>query len=50
MDFEDCACTGKSLMRLVRPAVLRVLAGEPLHGYLVVQRLGELLRWMRERA
>jgi DNA-binding PadR family transcriptional regulator len=42
MDFGNCACSGKSLMRLLRPAVLHVLAGEPTHGYLVGQRLAEL--------
>lgn len=42
MEFGDCACSGKSLMRLVRPVLLRILAVEPLHGYLIAQRLGEL--------
>lgn len=33
MDFTDCPCTGKTLSRLVRPAMLTLLAREPLHGY-----------------
>jgi DNA-binding PadR family transcriptional regulator len=42
MDFDQCACSGKTLARLVQPAVMAVLAGGPLHGYLIVQRLGQL--------
>lgn len=42
MEFIDCPCTGKSLIRLVRPAVLTVLAGEPLHGYEVLRRIAPL--------
>ena len=39
--FEGCACTGKTLTRLVRPAILAVLARENLHGYLILERLAE---------
>jgi len=39
MDFDQCACTGKTLGRLVQPAIVALLAEEPLHGYLLVQRL-----------
>lgn len=42
MDFDQCACSGKTLGRLVQPAVMALLADEPLHGYLLVQRLAEL--------
>ena len=37
--FEGCACTGKNLVRLVRPAILTVLAEENLHGYRILERL-----------
>lgn len=37
--FEGCACTGKNLVKLVRPAILTVLAGENLHGYRILERL-----------
>ena len=37
--FEGCACTGKNLVRLVRPAILTVLADENLHGYRILERL-----------
>jgi DNA-binding PadR family transcriptional regulator len=43
MDFDDCPCSGKTLARLLQPAVMMVLAQEPLHGYRLVQRLGELV-------
>lgn len=42
MDFIDCPCTGKSLTRFVRPAMLTLLAGETLHGYEVLRRLASL--------
>lgn len=42
MDFTQCPCSGKSLARLIRPAVMAVLAGEPLHGYVIVQQLKDL--------
>jgi len=42
MDFDDCACSGKTLGRLLQPAVMGILARQPLHGYLIVRRLEEL--------
>jgi poly-beta-hydroxybutyrate-responsive repressor len=42
MDFNQCACSGKSLGRLVQPAIVALLAEEPLHGYLLVQRLTDM--------
>jgi len=39
MDYNHCSCSGKSLARLLQPAVMAVLAGEALHGYLIAQRL-----------
>jgi PadR family transcriptional regulator PadR len=42
MDFNQCACSGKSLGRLLQPTIMTVLAGEPLHGYRILQRLGEM--------
>jgi DNA-binding PadR family transcriptional regulator len=43
MDFGDCPCSGKTLARLLQPAAMMMLAQEPLHGYRLVQRLGELV-------
>jgi len=40
-DFEQCACTGRTLTRFVRPAVLALLAQAPAHGYDLLQRLRE---------
>ncbi len=37
-----CACEGNTLERLVRPALLIVLAKGELHGYAVVQQLAEM--------
>ena len=42
MAIHDCPCSGKTLARLVQPAVMAVLREEPLHGYLVVQRLARM--------
>ncbi|MCL1887512.1 MAG: PadR family transcriptional regulator, partial [Kiritimatiellaeota bacterium] len=42
MDFEQCACMGGTLPRLVRPAVLALLAQSPAHGYDLLRRLREI--------
>jgi DNA-binding PadR family transcriptional regulator len=42
VEVDQCSCSGKSLARLVRPAVLALLAREEIHGYVVVGRLREL--------
>ena len=41
IDLVGCPCTGKNLVRFVHPAILAVLAREPLHGYLILERLVE---------
>ena len=38
-DMKNCACAGKSLPKLVRPAVLSVLAKGDSHGYAIVEYL-----------
>jgi PadR family transcriptional regulator PadR len=40
--LAECPCTGKTLERLVRPAVLMMLAREPMHGFKIVQQLAEM--------
>jgi DNA-binding PadR family transcriptional regulator len=40
--FRDCACTGKNLTRLLRPAILGVLARGPAHGYAIMEAFLEL--------
>jgi DNA-binding PadR family transcriptional regulator len=42
MDFVDCPCSGKTLARLLNPAILICLARGPAHGYALVQQLAEL--------
>lgn len=39
MDFDQCACSGKSLGRFLRPAAMSLLADGPAHGYSIAQRL-----------
>ena len=42
MDILDsCACSGGNLPRFVQPVLLALLAGEPMHGYALVQKLEE---------
>ena len=41
LDFDDCPCTGKTLARLLNPAILRCLARERAHGYSLLQQLAE---------
>lgn len=40
--LAECPCTGKTLERLIRPAVLMLLAREPMHGFKLVQQLSEM--------
>jgi poly-beta-hydroxybutyrate-responsive repressor len=42
MDLDQCACSGKTLDRLLRPVVLAMLARAATHGYDLVQQLGRL--------
>lgn len=41
-DLTNCACTGKSLPRLLRPAILSVLAKGGSHGYAMFEELRRL--------
>jgi DNA-binding PadR family transcriptional regulator len=41
-NLEGCACTGKSLPRLLRPAILSVLAKGGSHGYAMIEELRRL--------
>ncbi len=42
-ELNECAILGKSLSRLTQPSILTALAAadEPLHGYLIIQKIGE---------
>jgi DNA-binding PadR family transcriptional regulator len=42
MDFEACPCSGKTLAKLIQPAVMTVLAAGPLHGYRIAERVGAM--------
>lgn len=39
MDFDNCACSGKTLSRFIRPALLGVLSEAPHHGYDLMRKL-----------
>jgi PadR family transcriptional regulator, regulatory protein PadR len=41
-NFQECPCTGRNLDKLIQPAVLAILAEEPMHGYRLVQRLSRM--------
>lgn len=38
----ECPCTGKSLPRLLRPAIMSLLAQGEAHGYQIAQNLSEM--------
>lgn len=42
-DLSTCPCSGNTLDRLVRPAILTVLSRGPLHGYRVAEEINEAL-------
>lgn len=37
----DCPCKGKNLDKMLQPAILSSLYKEKLHGFMLIQRLGE---------
>ena len=37
----DCACRGKNLDKMLQPSILMVLYRERLHGFALIQKLGE---------
>lgn len=38
-NLDECSCAGRNLDRFLQPAILAVLADEPLHGYSVLEHL-----------
>jgi len=38
----ECPCAGHTLDKLLQPAILALLCVEPLHGYRLVERLGDM--------
>jgi PadR family transcriptional regulator, regulatory protein PadR len=44
-NLDGCPCGGATLDKLVQPAILTVLAAEPLHGYCIVERMADLRIW-----
>jgi DNA-binding PadR family transcriptional regulator len=41
-EWDECPCAGRTLDKLIQPAILAVLAEGPLHGYRLVARVGEI--------
>lgn len=41
-DWDDCPCGGRTLDKLIQPAILVVLSAGPLHGYRLTEKIGEL--------
>ncbi|KPL02629.1 MAG: transcriptional regulator [Planctomycetes bacterium SM23_65] len=41
IDLDECPCSGKTLSKLLQPAVMTILAAGELHGYKIVGRLAE---------
>ena len=42
IDLDSCSCSGKNLVKLVKPTVLLLLLQEDLHGYDIARRLADL--------
>ncbi len=42
LNLNECPCSGKTLARLIQPAVMAILTDEPLHGYVILQRLSSM--------
>jgi len=42
LDLTACPCAGRTLDKLIQPAILVVLAEGPLHGYRLAERIGAL--------
>ncbi len=37
----DCACKGKNLDKMIQPVILKILYREPMHGFVIIQKLSE---------
>jgi len=42
LDLVACPCAGRTLDKLIQPAILVVLAEGPLHGYRLAERIGAM--------
>lgn len=42
VDLAECPCAGGTLDKLIQPAILVILKEGPLHGYRLVERLGDM--------
>ncbi len=49
LTLTDCPCKGRTLDRLVQPAILTMLAEGPLHGYRLAARISEIPGFARQK-
>ncbi|MBM4092671.1 MAG: PadR family transcriptional regulator [Planctomycetes bacterium] len=42
VDLAECPCAGGTLDKLIQPAILVILARGSLHGYRIVEQLGDM--------
>lgn len=42
LSLDECPCGGRNLDKLLQPAILAALARGPLHGYRILQQLGDM--------
>jgi len=43
---SQCPCYGTTLDKLIQPAILTILAGEPLHGYELVKKISDIPNYL----
>ena len=48
-EWDDCPCGGRTLDKLIHPAILVVLAAGPLHGYRLAESITELTVFGEQR-
>lgn len=48
-EWIGCPCSGETLDKFIQPAVLATLAGGPMHGYGLAERIGALPAFAGER-
>lgn len=47
--FAGCPCAGRTLDKLIQPAILAVLAQEPAHGYRIAEQIGEIPGFLHDK-
>jgi PadR family transcriptional regulator len=42
MDINECPCSGKTLGKLLQPAIMTILSKEAMHGYRITRVLADM--------